>query len=317
MKAHLRANLWLLVLTVVIASVIYPGVLLGLGQSLFREKAQGSLIVDSQGNAIGSRLIAQPFSDAKYFQPRPSAVSYNAAATGGTNWGPSNPALRKRVMAQLGTVLKYRDGGQVGPDIEKWARDELKADRKVLVRWQEEAPDSAGRWAVADGAVTEFLTKWAEVHADEVAKARGPDAASATPADLAPLYFTDYAEGRTDAWPETSGKDLQVAFFEVWWKHHPDADFESVPSDMVLASGSGIDPDITRDAALYQLDRVAAAWAQEKNGDPSSIKQDVKNLIEKQARAPFDGLVGVPLVNVLELNLAVRNAMESGAASGK
>ena len=54
-------------------------------------------MADAQGNIVGSRLIAQPFSSAKYFHPRPSAVSYNAAATGGSNWGASNPNLRKRV----------------------------------------------------------------------------------------------------------------------------------------------------------------------------------------------------------------------------
>ncbi len=316
MIAHIRANLWLLVLTIAITAVTYPVALLGIAQVL-PDKAQGSLVKDGQGNVIGSRLIAQPFSDAKYFQPRPSAVSYNAAATGGSNWGGSNPALRKRVLTQLGTVLTYRDGRQVGPDIEKWVRDEMSADRKVLLRWQEEAPDSAARWAVADGAVTEFLTKWGEEHADEVAKARGPDAAAATPADLAPLYLADYAEGRTDAWPKTEGKDLQIAFFEVWWKHHPDADVKPVPSDLVLASGSGVDPDITREAALYQLDRVAAAWAQERSLDKSAVEKSIRQLIEKNARAPLGGLFGVPLVNVLELNLAVRDSMESGSTSGK
>ena len=188
MNAHIRANLLLLGLTILITAILYPAVLLGIGKAM-PDIAEGSMIKDANGNVIGSRLIAQPFSDAKYFQPRPSAVSYNAAATGGSNWGGSNPALRNRVMAQLGTVLKYRDGRAIGPDIEKWARDELKADRKVLLRWQEEASNSAARWAVSDGAVTEFLTKWGEEHADEIAKARGPDAAPATPADLAALLF--------------------------------------------------------------------------------------------------------------------------------
>ena len=97
MKAHLRANLWLLVSDRGHRLGDLSRHLLGLGQSLFREKAQGSLIVDSQGNPLGSRLIAQPFSDAKYFQPRPSAVSYNAAATGGTQLGPEQSrALQTR-----------------------------------------------------------------------------------------------------------------------------------------------------------------------------------------------------------------------------
>ena len=86
MSAHLRANLWLLALTVLLCSVLYPLVLLGIGQTMFHEQAQGSLVRDADGNAIGSRLIAQPFAADEYFQPRPSAVSYNGAASGASNW---------------------------------------------------------------------------------------------------------------------------------------------------------------------------------------------------------------------------------------
>jgi K+-transporting ATPase ATPase C chain len=61
MTAHLRANVLLLGLTLLLCSVFYPLALLGVGQVLFHDKAQGSLLVDAQGNLIGSRLIAQPF----------------------------------------------------------------------------------------------------------------------------------------------------------------------------------------------------------------------------------------------------------------
>jgi K+-transporting ATPase ATPase C chain len=317
MKAHLRANLWLLVLTVLIASVIYPAVLLGIGQTVFREKAQGSLVTDGQGNVIGSRLIAQPFGDAKYFRPRPSAASYNAAATSGSNLGPSNPALRKRVLRQLGTVLKYRNGQAVGPDVEKWVRDNLAQDPKILTQWQTEVPDLAAGWVAADAANAEFVTQWGADHPDDVAKwsASAPEGAAPTPPDLAPLFFESYAQGATKSWPTTDGKDLQGAFFEVWWKHHEDAEFTPVPSDLVLASGSGIDPDITVEGALYQLDRVALAWAEEKNRDRGAVEKELRDLISKHAFAPFNGLAGQPLVNVLELNLAVRDAMEAGSAS--
>ena len=92
MTAHLRANLWLLFLTILLCSVFYPLAILGIGQTVFHDKAQGSLVTDSGGHPIGSRLIAQPFASDEYFHPRPSAVAYNAAATGGTNWGASHPA---------------------------------------------------------------------------------------------------------------------------------------------------------------------------------------------------------------------------------
>src|SRR5437867_4059696 len=63
MNQHLRANLWLLVTSVLICSVAYPGVLWFVGRALFRDKAEGSLIRDKDGETVvGSRLIAQPFS---------------------------------------------------------------------------------------------------------------------------------------------------------------------------------------------------------------------------------------------------------------
>ena len=110
MIAHLRANLWLLVLTVLLCSVLYPLVLLGIGQTVFHDKAQGSLLTDAEGNPIGSRLIAQPFTADEYFQPRPSAASYNAAASGASNWAGNNYLLRDRVARQLGPIVKYASG---------------------------------------------------------------------------------------------------------------------------------------------------------------------------------------------------------------
>src|SRR5262245_14350142 len=82
MSSHIRSNLLLLVLTVFLCCFAYPAVLLVIGQTVFHHKAEGSLLYDRNGHAIGSRLIAQPFSAAGYFQPRPSAVSYNGAASG-------------------------------------------------------------------------------------------------------------------------------------------------------------------------------------------------------------------------------------------
>src|SRR5947209_17259675 len=106
MFAHLRANLWLLILSLLICCVLYPLVLLGIGQSIFHNQAEGSLIIGPDGKPVGSRLIAQPFSKDEYFQPRPSAASYNAAASGASNWGASNYALRDRVARALGPIVK-------------------------------------------------------------------------------------------------------------------------------------------------------------------------------------------------------------------
>src|SRR4051812_26344329 len=112
MRQHLRANLWLVGLTLLLCSVLYPLVLLGVGQALFPSQAEGSLIYDQDGKAVGSRLVGQNFSRDEYFQPRPSATAdrpYNAAASGASNWGANNPLLRDRVARTLGPIVKSRD----------------------------------------------------------------------------------------------------------------------------------------------------------------------------------------------------------------
>ena len=102
MSAHIRANFWLLVLSILLCCVIYPGILLAIGQLAFHDKAQGSLSPTRMGKVIGSRLIAQPFTSDEYFQPRPSAASYNGAASGATNWARNNYLLRDRVAKRSG-----------------------------------------------------------------------------------------------------------------------------------------------------------------------------------------------------------------------
>src|SRR5262245_54302177 len=110
MNAYLRANLWLLGLTVLLCCVLYPLTLWAIGQGVFPNKASGSLLDEEDGTAIGSRLIAQPFTAPEYFQPRPSAASYDASASAGSNYGANNPKLRARVAQTLGPLVKYRSG---------------------------------------------------------------------------------------------------------------------------------------------------------------------------------------------------------------
>jgi K+-transporting ATPase ATPase C chain len=140
MSQHIRANLWLLVFSIVLSSVAYPLVLLAFGQTLFHEKADGSLLYDKSGNVIGSALIAQPFSGDEYFHPRPSAVSYNAASTAGSNWGGNNYMLRDRVARILGPIVKYAGGSKkgqlVGPDIETWLQaDKYQGTKGIVAQW--------------------------------------------------------------------------------------------------------------------------------------------------------------------------------------
>ena len=87
---------------------------------------------------------------------------------------------------------------------------------------------------------------------------------------------------------------------------------------MVMASGSGLDPDITLSNALWQLDRVAAAWAKKTgNTNEKELHDQIEQLVRNKSHAPLGGLVGVPLVNVLEINLALRDRYQKAADSVK
>jgi len=92
--------------------VAYPLLVTGIAQGIMPTGANGSLIVQD-GKQVGSALIGQPFSDPKYFWGRPSATApfpYNAAASSGSNLGPSNPALAEAVRARI-AALRAADPG--------------------------------------------------------------------------------------------------------------------------------------------------------------------------------------------------------------
>ena len=100
MKKHLITAFLMTIATTILLGLIYPLVVYGLAQVLFRDKANGQIRYRN-GEAIGSRIIAQPFTSAKYFHPRPSAAGngYDAANSGGTNLGPTNQKLIDRIQA--------------------------------------------------------------------------------------------------------------------------------------------------------------------------------------------------------------------------
>jgi K+-transporting ATPase ATPase C chain len=332
MTAHLRANLWLLALTALLCSVLYPLVLLGIGQTVFRDKAQGSLLTDAKANPLGSRLIAQPFTADEYFQPRPSAASYNAAASGASNWGASNYLLRDRVANQLGPTVKYRSGpkkGQpVGPDIETWfQKDQFDGKPGIVAQWAALHSAVAQNWVKGDKLKSAYVADWQKAHPAEVADwiRTNPGTPDPKPEDLAVPFFTDFSksypgtfliavehktpDGKTEKKiePVKEGTNIQAAYFDMWLQEHNDADLEHVPADMVMASGSGLDPNITLSNALWQLDRVAAAWAKKNGADETSLHREIEQLLRDKSYSPLGGLFGVPLVNVLEVNLDLRD----------
>jgi K+-transporting ATPase ATPase C chain len=395
MLKHLGASLWLLVLTVVLCSVLYPLALVLIGQTFFRHQAQGSLL-DDRGNLVtdpararGSRLIGQPFKGDEYFQPRPSNAGnsgYDASASGASNWGASNPLLRSRVARQLGPIVKYRSdsptkpGKPVRDDVEAWFKMTVKDNPELVRDWALEHPALAEQWVKEN---TEAVQQWVKDNADGFALALGrSEEEIRNNLDWsARFFFILFVQRYPGSWPTVEeqtlvdpetrksktikgikpvedGPDVQAYCFELWLQANKDPIqkgtilLEQVPADMVMSSGSGLDPHLTLKSARYQLkNRVAEKQAQrlletdltvarlleeaKKETDASKRKQieekidvakaqvrkqledrlgktleqrvteEIEKLLLEKREAPLGGLVGVDLVNVLELNLAM------------
>jgi K+-transporting ATPase ATPase C chain len=116
MNTLVRPALVLFVTLSVLTGLVYPLATTGIAQAAFPHQAAGSLIV-RDGKPVGSLLIGQNFSDAKYFWGRPSATGpmpNNASASGGSNLGPLNPALADAVKGRIG-ALRAADPGNIAP----------------------------------------------------------------------------------------------------------------------------------------------------------------------------------------------------------
>lgn len=195
MLNHLRPALVLLGAFTLLTGVAYPFAMTGVAQVVFPTQANGSL-VEQDGKVIGSSIMGQSFTSDRYFQSRPSAtvgpdpadssktvpVPYNAANSGGSNYGPTSKALIERVQADV-----------------------------------------------------------------EARKAQNPS--------------------------------------------------QPVPMDLVTTSASGLDPHLSPEAALFQVDRVAKARGLQ--------PQQVRDLVERSVEQRTFGLLGEPRVNVLALNVAL------------
>lgn len=184
MKEYLRPALAVFLILTVVTGLAYPFLITGLAQVFFPHQANGSPIV-KEGKVVGSELIGQPFDQPKYFWGRPSATSpaYNAAASTGSNLGPTNPGLLEAIEKRVKKLEEDKD--HTGP----------------------------------------------------------------------------------------------------------------VPADLVMASGSGLDPHISPAAAEYQVKRVAKAR--------ELTEERVRALVARHTEGRTFGVLGEARVNVLSLNLAL------------
>ncbi|QBE64424.1 potassium-transporting ATPase subunit KdpC [Pseudoduganella lutea] len=186
MISHLRPAAVIFTALTLVCGIVYPYVVTGFGRVAYADRAAGGF-VSRDGKVVGARLIGQQFTSPGYFWGRPSATApapYNGAGSGGSNQGPTNPALADAVKARI-AALRSADPGNTSP----------------------------------------------------------------------------------------------------------------VPVDLVTASASGLDPDISLAAAGYQASRVARA----RGIAPTTVQA----LVERHAERPMFGFLGEPKVNVLALNSAL------------
>lgn len=118
MKTYLIPSLKITLLTIILFGVIYPFAITGIAKVIAPNKGEGS-VIEANGSVVGFEVIGQSFVSDKYFNSRPSAVAYNAAATGGSNKGPTNPEYLAVVEERITNFLKQN------PDVK---REEVTVD---------------------------------------------------------------------------------------------------------------------------------------------------------------------------------------------
>ncbi len=118
MKKNLLTSVLMTVVTTVLLGLAYPLFVTGLAQLFFRDKANGQIIT-SNGQSIGSHIIGQPFTGPAYFHSRPSAAGsgYDAANSGGTNFGPTNQKLIDRIKGDVASLHVEANGKPIPVDM--------------------------------------------------------------------------------------------------------------------------------------------------------------------------------------------------------
>jgi K+-transporting ATPase ATPase C chain len=149
--SEIRSAVFAILVLAIVCCGLYPLVIFGISQALFHDKANGSLILDTDGTVRGSKLLAQGFTGEKYFHPRPSAAGngYDAANSGGSNLGPTSQKLNDAI------------------------KDRLEAYRKENGLSENEAVPADAVTASGSGLDPHISLRNAELQTARVAKARG------------------------------------------------------------------------------------------------------------------------------------------------
>ena len=117
---EIRPAILMLIMFTIICGGIYPAIVTGVASAVFPKQAKGSFITDKNGKSVGSSLIGQPFSDPRYFWPRPSATpefAHNPMGSGGSNSGSTNPDLIKTVGDRVKALHDTGVTGSVPADL--------------------------------------------------------------------------------------------------------------------------------------------------------------------------------------------------------
>src|SRR5271154_747590 len=201
MSRYLSKSVLLLVFSVVICCLIYPLALWAIGQAFFPFQANGEMMMGPDGKPVGSRLIAQPFTKDEYFQPRPSAASYDGSASSSSALAASNYALRNRVATTLGPIVTYKGGAKAGqpvaPDIETWFQlDQYQGGSNIVAQWADAHNSLAQAWVTADPSHASYVSNWAIAHAPVVAQfiKDNPTTPQPQPSDLAVVFFETFSK---------------------------------------------------------------------------------------------------------------------------